>query len=145
MCVDRKQGFDCICKCGYVKIDGECGKFIFLSDAYHMAQKNNGANSFWFLIRPNNQKSNYLNDKSGISFVQFLSTHNANNACIKNNYTVLILNPRIEFTISLTMVHPIGGPWITDTSKQALILYFTKLCERPISQKPKNEHLWNVV
>ena len=28
MCVDRKQGFDCICKCGYVKIDGECGTFI---------------------------------------------------------------------------------------------------------------------
>ena len=59
MCVDRKQGFDCICKCGYVKIDGECGtlkhKLCFLSDAYHMVQKNNGANSFWYLIRPNNQ------------------------------------------------------------------------------------------
>ena len=24
MCVDRKQGFDCVCKCGYVRIEDEC-------------------------------------------------------------------------------------------------------------------------
>ena len=24
MCVDRKQGFDCVCKCGYIKIGDEC-------------------------------------------------------------------------------------------------------------------------
>ena len=24
MCVDRKNGFDCVCKCGFINIDGEC-------------------------------------------------------------------------------------------------------------------------